>query len=137
MTLVALWSAAAPLLLDAVCRSDFARVRQIAATTHRPLVELEREHFGLTATQACAQLLRLWGLSPVLAGWVAHSGDAAALPASGLSADVVAHMAGAIVDALDGQPVPGATLASIERLGLGSRLAAWSALAAEAVERAA
>lgn len=138
MTLVALWSAAAPLLLDAVCRGDYARVRQSAALSGGPLYALEREHFGLSATESFAQLLRLWGLSPVLATWVAQSGDPAALPESGLlTPEGVAHLAGAVVDTLGGGELPEPTVEYVHRLGLSARLAAWRGLAADAVERAA
>lgn len=123
-TLVALWSAAAPLLLlDTVCPADFELVRQATAQG------------GMS--RACAQLLRLRGRSPVLAGWVAQNGDAAALPESGLSADGIAHVTGAIVDALSGQAVPDATRTYLDRAGLGNRLDPWMTQTAEAVDRAA
>lgn len=137
LTLVALWHAAAPLLLDAVCRSDYARVRQVAATSRVPLSDLEQEHFGLTAIECMAQLLRLWGLPPDLAAAVAQSGPAAALPPDALSPEGIAHVAVAIVDALDHGEVPAATLHYVHRLNLTSRLAAWRGLAADALERAA
>ena len=136
MALVALWSAAAPLLLDTICRPDYDRVRA-AAMADGALVAREREHFGLAATAICAQLLRLWGLSPALATAVAHSGDAAALPATGLAAAGVAHIAAAVVDTLDGRAVASATRAYLHRLGLEGRLTTWGSMATDAVERAA
>ncbi len=110
---------------------------QRAASTGLLLTDLERDHFGLTATQAFAHLLRLWGLPPVLAGWVGQSGEAAALPLTGFSVPGLVHVAGGIVDMLDQHDLPEATRASLDQMGLTGRLETWGTVAAVAVGRAA
>lgn len=74
-TLAATWRASAPLLLDAACRGAYERVREAAAASGRPLAEHEREAFGVTAVEAFAQTLRLWGLAPELVALIAATAE--------------------------------------------------------------
>lgn len=128
--LVTLWSTAAPLLPDLCARDAYAALRDTAAASGRPLDDLERERFGLTAVELCAQMLRLWGLSATLADRVVRT----ARPGDGASAvDAVPHAAAAVADTLDGDTRSPA-LAALERLGLEGRLPHWCALAEGVLE---
>lgn len=128
--LVTLWSTAAPLVPDLCARDAYAALRADAAATGQPAATLERERFGLTAVELCAQMLRLWGLSPALADRVA--GTARAVEAA-TTVDALPHAAAAVADTLDGV-TDSPALAAIARLGLEARLPQWCAIAEGVLE---
>lgn len=132
--LVALWSTAAPLLLDAVCRDDYAALRQAAHADGGALPDLERRRFGLTAAQVFARMLRLWGLPATLADWTARGDDVTALSVDRLAPDAVAHLARLVVDANDGTAPAPASRTYLQRLGVGGRVPLWCAAAARALD---
>lgn len=131
--LVAMWSTAAPLLIDSVCRDDYAGLRREAAAGGAALPDRERSHFGITAAEAFAQMLRLWGLPSSLAGWVARGDDLAALTAQGLALDGLAHAARLVTDTLDGHAAPPASLDYLAQIGMAARFEAWRAAGARAL----
>ena len=128
--LVAMWSTAAPLLVDGVCRDEYASLRQEAAAGAASLPECERAHFGLTAAELFAQMLRLWGLPAPLATWVARGDDLASLTADHVAPDGLAHAARVITGTLDGQAAPPASLGYFAQIGALGRLEAWRAAGA-------
>ncbi len=132
--LVALWGTSAPLLADVSCRAQYDAARDEAAATAAPLHAIERRVFGLSAADALAHLLQLWGLSPAVAESVARSDDAATLPEIPLAVETVAHLTRALVDELDGHALPESTAAHVARVGLGDRLDAWRGLVARVLE---
>lgn len=132
--LVALWAASAPLLADSACRAQYDTARDEAAATGAPLHVIERRVFGLSAADALAHLLQLWGLSPAVAESVTRSDAAATLPESPVAVETVAHVTRALLDELDGHPLPDATAAHLDRVGLGGRLDAWRGLVARVLE---
>ena len=128
VALVTLWSTAAPLLPDLCARDAYEALREEAARHGRPLAELERERFGVTAIEMCAQMLRLWGLSADLADRVART--AAPLDRDATTPrDVLPHAAAAVIDGFDGHDVPATVAAPLATLGLTGRLPHWRALA--------
>lgn len=132
--LVALWSTAAPLLLDAVARDDYAEVRRAAHDSGRAVHELERARFGLTAAQVLARMLRLWGLPATLADWTARGDDPARLSTDRLAPDAVAHLARLVVDATDGAAPTAASRDYLDRLGARERFTTWRTAAARALD---
>lgn len=133
VALVALWSTAAPLLLDICCRDAYAEVRATAVAGGADLAAAERARFGLTAGEAFAQMLRLWGLSPLLADRVAEAGDPAALDDA--SPDrALPHLARLVADAVDDGAHQTVLDASLARTGRGARLPEWKALAVDVLE---
>lgn len=131
--LVALWSTAAPLLIDGACREDYATLRRDAAAGGAPLPARERAHFGLTAAEVFAQMLRLWGLPAPLTGWVGRGDDLATFTPGQLALDGLAHMARVVTDSLDGQAAPAASLDYLAQIGLAARFDPWRAAAARAL----
>lgn len=104
--LVALWSASAPLLADVACRPQYDAARDEAARTGAALCVVERRTLGLSAADALAHLLQLWGLSPATAASVQRSDDAATLPDAPLAIETLAHVTRALVDEADGRALP-------------------------------
>lgn len=131
--LVAVWQTAAPLLLDAACPDAYAVLRRDAETSGVALSNREREHFGLTAAEAFARMLCVWGLPTPLAGWVARGDDVSALPTDQLTLGSLALAARAVGDSLDGRAVPSASLDHLERLGRRARFVPWRAAGARAL----
>jgi CheY-like chemotaxis protein/HD-like signal output (HDOD) protein len=134
ITLMALWSTAAPLLIDCIAGDAYAALRDAAARDGDRLADLEREAFGLTASEAFARLLQLWGLPAAPIAWAARAHDVSALATDRLGPESVAHVACAIVDGLDGHGVAADTRDYLARLGCLPRLDGWQTLASRAVE---
>ncbi len=131
--LVAMWSTAAPLLLDEACRDDYAALRRDAEAGTAALTDLERAHFGLTAAEVFAQMLRLWGLPAPLAAWVARGDDLATFTPGALALDGLAHAARVVAGTLDGHAAPPASLDYLAQIGMLGRLDAWRAAGARAL----
>ncbi|MEZ5420313.1 MAG: response regulator [Vicinamibacterales bacterium] len=134
VALSALWGTAAPVLFDLACRDLHATLRAEADATGTPLPELERRAFGLTAGEAFAQLLRLWGLSPSMADGVALGDTAAPQPGEPLGIETLGRAARAVADTLDGVAVSPDTVAFLEVCGAGGRVERWRQVAAAATE---
>lgn len=132
--LVTLWGASAPLLVDVTCRRQYDAVRDDAARTGTAVGAVERRVFGLSAAAAFAHMLQLWGLSPAIAASVTRSDDAATLPDAPLAVETTAHLTRALVDELDGCPLPDATAAYVARLGLADQVERWRAVVARTLE---
>lgn len=123
--LVAMWQTSAPLLLDAVCRDDYAALRQDPSAAPGPLSERERAHFGLSAAEVLALVLRLWGLPALLSEWVAHGDDETALIRDPRGPAGLAHLARLVTATLAGGAPTPASLDQLARIGAASRFDAW------------
>ncbi len=130
-TVAALLSCAGALLLDATCRDEYASLRSDAGMRSVGLPDLERQHFGVTQTEAAACLFELWGLSGRIVNLVACSEQPNAMPTDRLGPAGAAHMAMALMRSRDGLALPARSLEYLDRLGLVDRLPVWENLAAE------
>ncbi|MGE3470299.1 MAG: response regulator [Vicinamibacterales bacterium] len=135
-TLVALWTASGPLLLDAACRGNGLQPAGPAGSP-RETSAAEREAFGLSAGAMLSRMLRLWGLSPILAGPVERSDAVPGLPADAALSHRIAFAAPFLADSLDGDPLPADVLAWIAPLDLGERLETWRRIGGRVLESAA
>lgn len=128
--LVALWAASAPLLLESVAPDRYPALRAAAIADDRAMAAAERSAFGLDATTALAQMLRLWGLPDRL--WRAVGSVGTALADDTRTADGIAHLAYASTQTSgDTRPAPDAS-ANADRLGLTARVPTWRAPSAAA-----
>ncbi|MEZ5290657.1 MAG: response regulator [Vicinamibacterales bacterium] len=132
-TLVALWTASGSLLLDAACRDDYARLARPGRGPGETSAA-EREAFGLSAGAMLSRMLRLWGLSPILAGPVERSDAAGGLPVDAALSHRIAFAAPFLVDNPDGGPLPADVMAWLAPLDLGGRLDTWRRAAGRVLE---
>jgi CheY-like chemotaxis protein len=132
VALVALWGATAPLLFDLASRDTYETLRVQAAAAGADLAPLERETFGLSASEAFAQMLRLWGLSAALADQVAAGDRVPDGDLDGLGTASLARAARALVTELDGGTPPPATRDVLARGVEPARLGRWRDIAAVA-----
>lgn len=131
-TLIAVWTASGPLLLDAACRDDYQR-RVVPLAGPQATAAAERDAFGLSAGAMLSRMLRLWGLSSILAGPVERSDAAAGLPADAPLAHHVAFTAPFLADGADGGPLAPEVLDWLAPLGVGARLDGWRRMADRAL----
>ena len=103
---------------------ELARAR-IAQGESAPAVELER--FGVTQTAIAARLLSMWGLPDDIVDAVQFHRDPGAAPEPARVLASLVHVAAAVVTAHRAPPV--LDMASLERAGVGSLVAGWSAAA--------
>jgi HD-like signal output (HDOD) protein len=114
--------------------SGWRQLSEQAERSAQPLHEIEQEVQGITHAATGAYLLSLWGLPDGVVEAVAHHHDPLDVPGTALDAVAAVHIAEALAHEVQpglgaGPPPPRLDVGYLERLGVGSRLAQWRALA--------
>jgi HD-like signal output (HDOD) protein len=130
------------LVLAARHPDHLADVLTVASAGPRPLVEVEREHGGVTHAEVGAHLLDLWGLAHDVAEAVAYHHEPWLAEGAGLGPAAAIYIADTLLAEHEaavgaGAHVPGAPLdlEYVDALGVRGRLDEWRALVADECAR--
>jgi len=116
---------------------EFGKVVEKAASTDRPIYELEREALGVTHAEAGAYLLGIWGLPfPIVEAVAFHHAPEQIAQQNSFGLVAAVHVADALVGSFEYRQAqapadPRLSTAYLERIGVAARLPAWKAMAQE------
>lgn len=110
---------------------EYAALRKTPELDSATMLEAESQAFGANHAEVGGYLLGLWGLpTPIVEAITFHHNPQASM-ASELSALTLVHVADALTQSVNGNPVPGLDLDYLNKLSLADRVESWREALAE------